>query len=52
MTHLARSLEAEDVPIFGMLVNRVSTDEAAQALRLEQQDLERKVLRMIGTLRV
>ena len=52
MTDIAGALEAEDVPIFGLLVNRVSSSEAAQALRLDCRDLDRKVLQILGRLRV
>jgi DNA-binding NarL/FixJ family response regulator len=52
MTDIAEALEAEDVAIFGLLANRVSSSEAAETLRLDYHDLDRKVLRILKRLRL
>ena len=45
-------LEPEDLPILGMLLDRVPLPEVGQVLRLQREELEARLDRMIARLRV
>jgi hypothetical protein len=49
--NMAQGLEAAELSIFGMLLNRVSPAEAAEALRPEDQDLDDRALTITKRLR-
>jgi len=43
-------LDDEDLPILGMLVERTSTHDIAETLRIDHQTLKRRIGRMLSTL--
>jgi len=45
------ALDAEDLPILGMLVERTPTNEIASTLRLDANDLKQRIQRMLSRLR-
>lgn len=46
------ALDDEDLPILGMLVERTSTSEIAETLRLDTVDVKQRITRMLGRLKV
>ena len=52
MADAAARLDAEDLPILGMLMDGTPNAEVCETLRLEPPMLQRRVERMIGRLRV
>jgi DNA-binding NarL/FixJ family response regulator len=47
----ANRLDAEDLPILGMMIESSSVSEVAEALRLDGDELERRLERMVDRLR-
>ncbi|MGH2947592.1 MAG: response regulator [Solirubrobacteraceae bacterium] len=48
----AQALDPEDLPILGMLIDRTAPAEVAATLHIERADLNRRIERMLGRLRV
>ncbi len=48
----ASRLEPDDLPILGMIMDRTERSEIADVLRLSPAELEERVVRMLGALRV
>jgi len=47
-----QALEPDDLPLLGMLVNRTSPADIAFTMRLERQELDRRIAGMLGRLKV
>ena len=47
-----QALDAEDLPLLGMLVNRTPPVEIAATMRIERADLDRRIADMLSRLRV
>lgn len=47
-----QTLDPEDLPLLGLLVNRASAAEIAAAMRLDRGELDRRIAGMLGRLRV
>jgi dTDP-glucose pyrophosphorylase len=45
-------LEAEDLPILGMIMDRTDRAGIAEVLRVSGAELEERIIRMLGALRV
>jgi hypothetical protein len=48
----AARLEARDLPILGMLVERIPQAEIAKVLRLDERELDSRVEAMLSRLRI
>ena len=47
-----QTLDGEDLPVLGMLVNRTPTSDIAQAMRIGRAELEQRIARMLKRLKV
>jgi DNA-binding NarL/FixJ family response regulator len=47
-----QALESDDLPLLGMLVNRTSPADIALTMRLDRQELDRRIAGMLGRLKV
>ena len=47
-----QALEPDDLPLLGMLVNRTSPADIALTMRLDRQDLDRRIAGMLARLKV
>jgi two-component system response regulator DevR len=47
-----QALEPEDLPLLGMLVNHTSSSDIARTMRLERQELNRRIAGMLSRLKV
>jgi DNA-binding NarL/FixJ family response regulator len=47
-----QQLDAEDLPLLGMLVNRTAPAEIAATLRLERPELDRRIAGMLASLKI
>lgn len=48
----ASRLEPEDLPILGMIMDRTARPEIAEVLRVPRTELDERIVRMLGALRV
>ena len=48
----AARLDPDDVPIFGMLIRHTPCEEIAETLGIDDEELSRRVARMLGRLAV
>ena len=47
-----QALESDDLPLLGMLVNRTSPADIALTMRIDRQQLDRRIAGMLGRLKV
>jgi DNA-binding NarL/FixJ family response regulator len=47
-----QALESDDLPLLGMLVNRTSPADIALTMRLDRQELDRRIAGILGRLKV